>query len=47
MDRETDFRDDDSNIEAWTSCKSDFNNKDQEWDAETLYSGENDFSTKD
>ena len=47
MDRKTDFRNNNSNIEAWTSCKSDFNNKDQEWDIKTLYSKKNDFSTKD
>ena len=47
MDREPDFRDDDSDAEAWTSCESDFSNEDQEWDAETLCGGENGFSTED
>ena len=47
MDRETDFKNNNSNVEAQTSCKSDFSNKDQEQDTETLYSKENDFSTKD
>ena len=47
MDRETDFRDDDSDPEAWTSCESDFSSEDQEWDAETLCGEENGFSTED
>ena len=46
MDRETDFGDNDSNAEAWTSCESDFSNKNQEQDAETLCNRENGFSTK-
>ena len=47
MDRETDFRDNNSNVKVWTSCKSDFSNEDQEWDAKILCGEENDFSTKD
>ena len=47
MDREPDFRDNNSDIEAWTSCESGFSNKDQEQDADILYGGENGFSTKD
>ena len=47
MDRETNFKDNNSNIEALAGQESDFNNKDQEWDAETLYNRENGFSTED
>ena len=47
MDKEIDFKDNNSDLEAQTSYKSDFSNKDQEWDIETLYSEENGFSTKD
>ena len=43
MDKETDFRDGD---EALAGQESGFSNKDQEQDAETLYSGENSVSTK-
>ena len=46
INRETDFRDD-SNVKALAGLESDFSNKDQEWDAETLYNGENGFSTED
>ena len=46
MDRETDFRDSNSNIEALAGQESDFSNKDQEQDIEILYNGENGFSTK-
>ena len=41
MDKETDFRDSDGNIEALTSWESDSSDKDQ------LYNIENCFSTKD
>ena len=47
MDRETNFKDDNSNTETQTSWESDFNNEDQKWDAETLCGRENDFSIKD
>jgi hypothetical protein len=47
MDRETDFRDDDGNVEALAGWESDFSNKDQEWDVETLCDGENGFSAED
>jgi hypothetical protein len=47
MERETDFRDDDGNVEALAGWESDFSNEDQEWDAETLCDGENGFSTED
>ena len=47
MDREPNFRDNNSDIKAQTSCESDFSNKDQEQDIEILYSRENGFSTKD
>jgi len=46
IDRETDFRDNNGNVEALAGRESDFSNKDQEWDAETLYNRENGFSTK-
>jgi hypothetical protein len=42
MDGETD-----SNAEALTSRESDVSNKDEDWDAKTLSSGENSFSIKD
>ena len=42
MDRETDFRDDNGNVEALAGWESDL-----EWDAETLCDGENGFSTED
>ena len=47
MDKETNFKDDDSNIEIWTSYESDFSNKEQKWDIKTLYGKENGFSTED
>jgi len=37
IDREPDFRDDNSDVEVWTSCES---------DVEILCGGENSFSTK-
>jgi len=36
MDRETDFRDNNSNVEALAGWESNFSNKNQKWDAETL-----------
>ena len=47
INRETDFRDGDSNIKALTSTESDFSNKDQECDIETLFNSKNDLSTED
>ena len=47
MDRETNFKDGDGNVEALTGQKSDFSNKNQEQDAGILYGGENRFSTED
>ena len=47
MDRETNFRDDDGNVEAQTSQKSDFSNKNEEQDAKTMCDRENNFNTKD
>jgi len=41
MDRETDFRDGDGNVEALTGWESDSSDEDQ------LYDGENCFSTED
>ena len=46
MDRETNPRDNNSNVEALASQESDFSNKDQEQDIETLYNGKKGFSTK-
>ena len=46
MDREPDFKDSDGNIEVLASWKSDFSNKNQKWDVEILYNGENSFNIK-
>ena len=47
MDRETDFRDDNNNIEVLAGQENDFSNKDQKWDTETLCGEENDFNAED
>ena len=46
IDRETNFRDDNGNVEALAGWESNFSNKDQEWDVKILCDGENSF-TKD
>ena len=46
MDKETDFRDNNSNVEVFTGWENDFSNKDQEWNVKTLCDKKNSFSTK-
>ena len=47
MDRETDFRDNNGNVEAQTSWESGLSNRDKEWDVKIIYNRENDFNTED
>ena len=47
IDRETNFRDNNGNIEAWTSWESGLSDGDEEWNAKIIYNRENDFNIKD